>query len=73
MSESNNGGIGLFGALGVLFIGLKLTGYIDWDWIIVLAPLWAPLALSIILLIIIGVCVIAWYAMKAIFEFITMK
>lgn len=27
--------------LGVLFIGLKLTGHIDWSWWWVTAPLWA--------------------------------
>lgn len=30
--------------LTVLFIGLKLTHHIDWDWWIVLAPLWLPMA-----------------------------
>jgi len=42
--------------LGVLFIGLKLTGYIDWSWLWVLAPLWIPLALvvAILLLFVIG-------------------
>lgn len=39
-STSTTGGIGLFGMLGVLFIALKLTGYIDWSWWWVLAPLW---------------------------------
>lgn len=28
------------GLLTILFIGLKLTGYIDWSWAWVLAPLW---------------------------------
>lgn len=27
----------------VLFIGLKLTGYIAWSWVWVLSPLWIPL------------------------------
>lgn len=27
--------------LAVLFIGLKLTHYIDWSWWWILAPLWA--------------------------------
>lgn len=31
-----------FGLLAILFIGLKLTGYIDWSWWWVLAPLWGP-------------------------------
>jgi hypothetical protein len=43
MSESSSSSgdrIGFFGLLTLLFIGLKLTGYIDWSWIWVLAPLW---------------------------------
>lgn len=38
---------GAFGFLGVLtmsLITLKLTGYIDWSWVVVLAPLWLPAA-----------------------------
>lgn len=31
------------GILGVLFVGLKLTGYIDWPWVWVTAPFWMPL------------------------------
>jgi phosphate/sulfate permease len=27
-------------ALGILFIGLKLAGSIDWSWIWVLSPFW---------------------------------
>lgn len=38
------GGIGFLGFLAILFIGLKLTGYITWSWWWVLAPLWVPLA-----------------------------
>jgi len=34
------------GLLLVLFIGLKLTGYINWSWWWVMAPLWIPLALA---------------------------
>jgi hypothetical protein len=29
-------------ALTLLFIALKLTGYISWSWWWVLAPLWIP-------------------------------
>lgn len=32
----------------ILFIGLKLTGYIDWSWWWVLSPIWVPLALIIV-------------------------
>lgn len=35
-------GISVFGLLGVLFIGLKLTNHITWSWWWVLAPFWGP-------------------------------
>lgn len=35
-------------ALAVLFIGLKLTGYIGWSWVWVLCPLWAPPAVYVL-------------------------
>lgn len=33
--------------LTVLFVGLKLTDFIDWSWWLVLAPTLIPLAISI--------------------------
>lgn len=39
--------------LAVLFIGLKLTGHIDWSWWWVLAPLWMPFAVAMVVM---GVC-----------------
>ena len=42
-NNNNNSGIGFTGLLTVLFIGLKLTGYIAWSWWWVLAPLWIGL------------------------------
>jgi hypothetical protein len=39
-SSSSSGGIGFVGALTVLFVGLKLTGHIDWTWTWVLSPIW---------------------------------
>lgn len=38
--------------LSVAFIVLKLCNVIDWSWWWVLAPIWMPLALVVILLII---------------------
>jgi hypothetical protein len=35
-------------ALTLLFIALKLTGYISWSWWWVLAPLWLPALLVFI-------------------------
>lgn len=37
-ASNNNGGIGFVGLLTILFIGLKLTGYVDWSWFWVLSP-----------------------------------
>lgn len=46
----SGGGIGFGGLLTVLFIGLKLTGYIAWSWWWVLSPLWIPLAIVVAIL-----------------------
>lgn len=37
---NNNGGIGFIGLLTIVFITLKLTGYIDWSWWWVVSPIW---------------------------------
>lgn len=59
-SSSSSGGIGFAGLLAVLFIGLKLTHYIDWSWWWVLSPLWLPLAIVLgILGIVAAIAVIA--------------
>lgn len=44
-AEARSVGIGFFGLLAIVFITLKLTGFIDWSWWWVLAPLWGPIAL----------------------------
>ena len=41
-TQTQSGGIGFFGLLAIVFIALKLTGYITWSWVWVLAPLWGP-------------------------------
>lgn len=53
-SGSRSSGIGFGGLLTILFIGLKLTGYITWSWVWVLSPLWIGLLLAIVFLIIFG-------------------
>lgn len=40
-------GISFGSLLCLLFIGLKLTGHIDWSWLWVLAPIWIPFALVV--------------------------
>lgn len=44
---STGGGIGFFGILAILFIGLKLAGVISWSWLWVLAPIWMPTAIAL--------------------------
>lgn len=59
--KTSGGGVGLGSLLFVLFLGLRLTGHIDWSWWWVTAPLWGPLALVLsILLVEIAVAGIAW-------------
>jgi len=42
--------IGFRSLLLILFIGLKLTGYIAWSWLWVLSPIWISALLAIVLL-----------------------
>lgn len=53
-TQTSSGGVGFFGLLAVLFIGLKLTGYVAWSWWWVLAPLWGPLAFLFVVLAFLG-------------------
>ena len=52
-NKSSNGGIGFFGALTILFIGLKLGHVIDWEWVWVLAPAWGSLGLALVIVMIV--------------------
>ncbi len=49
---SSSGGIGFLGLLTIVFIVLKLTGYITWSWFWVLSPIILPVIVSIIILVI---------------------
>lgn len=42
--------------LGVAFIVLKLCGVIAWPWVWVLAPIWVPVVIALIVLL----CVAIW-------------
>lgn len=58
MSESNSSsssGIGALGLLGVAFVVLKLTGYINWSWWWVTIPFWGGLALVILIIFILWI------------------
>lgn len=51
--NSSSGGIGLLTIMFLIFMTLKLTGYINWSWWWVTAPLWGGFALIIIVLLIV--------------------
>ena len=51
-NRSTTGGVGFFGLLGIVFIVLKLTGFIDWEWWIVLSPIWGSVLLVIIVFVV---------------------
>ena len=52
-TTSSNSGIGFFGLLTVLFIGLKLAGIIHWTWLWVLSPIWISIIVGVIIVSII--------------------
>lgn len=54
-------GVGFLGLLALIFITLKLAGFIDWSWWWVLSPLWIPtsIALLIFVVMLIGVVITA--------------
>lgn len=69
MSENKNssasGGIGFSSLLTVLFIGLKLTHYINWSWWWVLSPLWISAAIVIgLVVVVLLIALLAAYIRK---------
>ena len=43
----------ILGILGLIFITLKLTGYIAWSWLWVLSPFWIPLAIALAIFLVV--------------------
>ena len=60
--SKGRGGADFQSLLLLLFIGLKLTGHIDWSWIWVLSPFWirALFRLTVIALILTGTKKTGW-------------
>lgn len=54
-ASSSSGGIGFTGLLTIVFIALKLTGYITWSWWWVLSPIWISICIAIVCLIIFAI------------------
>lgn len=50
--------------LTVVFVTLKLIGYIHWSWVWVVSPIWIWLAISVLLVLVIAVCAGIVSAMK---------
>ncbi len=44
MNQKATGGIGVMGAITILFVALKLCRVLNWSWVWVLGPIWIPFA-----------------------------
>ena len=53
--SSRSNGIGLGSLLGIVFIVLKLTGFITWSWWWVLSPFWIPFVLVLVIFLVAGI------------------
>ena len=47
--------VGLATLLTVLFVALKLTGYVTWPWVWVVSPIWIMFLLVCLILAIFGI------------------
>jgi hypothetical protein len=54
-NKNDNGGIDLASLLFITFLVLKLTKVITWSWWWVTSPLWIPLIIGLIFVIILGI------------------
>lgn len=57
-------GIGFFGLLTIAFVVLKLTGFINWSWWLVLLPLYGPIIFGLLILAIFLLFVVIRGAIK---------
>ena len=55
MVDNEKGGITFGGLLTVVFIALKLSKVIDWSWVWVLSPIWVPIILVVVAVLIMAV------------------
>lgn len=58
-TSSSSGGIGFGGLLAIVFITLKLVGYINWSWWWVLSPVWIPLLVVAVICASVGIWALA--------------
>lgn len=45
IENTSSGGLGIVSILQIIFIVLKLTGNINWNWWWVFSPIWIPAAI----------------------------
>jgi len=64
-SSSSSGGIGIVGLLGVVFVTLKLTGFISWSWWWVTAPFWGDFAVFLCVVAVLFAVAVASDAKKS--------
>jgi membrane-associated HD superfamily phosphohydrolase len=63
--STSKDGIGFCGLLTILFIGLKLTRYINWSWWWVLTPLWLPFMAAItVMVLVLSFAGLSWILAK---------
>ncbi len=66
-------GPGFLGCLALLFIALKLTGFIAWSWWWVTAPLWGGLALVLgvlaITFLVLGIIALSSIIYRALYKY----
>lgn len=60
-----SGGMSTCGTLGVVFVTLKLLGYINWSWFWVTAPFWGPFVFAVALVLLIFICMVSFAAYAA--------
>lgn len=61
-TSSSSSGIGFCGLLTIAFVVLKLTHFIDWSWVWVLAPMWGGFLLAVAaFILIVTITVLAGY------------
>jgi len=55
-TAASQGGVSFLMLLGLLFLGLKLAGFIDWSWWWVLLPFYFPLIIAGLAFMVAGIC-----------------
>jgi len=63
-NSQTTSGLSLLSILGLIFITLKLTGYINWSWWLVTLPFWGGIAL----IIVIAILAMALLTLKKLFK-----